>query len=133
VYEIRDLSYGPFADGLLLSPRVAAPMIGLGLLETIPDDDILARADPDDADRDGISGRANRGPRPLAERDPPSAASAGSEPAIDLAADRRGVRGRHRDHELRSPATENCGDGADGLRLARAADGVRTPLRAGST
>src|SRR4030095_16720283 len=58
VYEIRDLSYGPFADGLLLSPRVAAPMIGLGLLEAIPEEDILARADPDDADHDGISGRA---------------------------------------------------------------------------
>ena len=34
-------------------------MIGLGLLEYISDDDILANADPDDADDDGISGRPN--------------------------------------------------------------------------
>src|SRR5690606_18337756 len=34
-------------------------MIGLGLLEAVPEADILAFADPDDADRDGISGRPN--------------------------------------------------------------------------
>jgi CxxC motif-containing protein (DUF1111 family) len=34
-------------------------MIGLGLLESIPDNDILALADPDDANGDGISGRPN--------------------------------------------------------------------------
>jgi CxxC motif-containing protein (DUF1111 family) len=44
----------------MLSPRVAPPMIGLGLLEAVAEDDILARADPDDANRDGISGRPNR-------------------------------------------------------------------------
>ena len=59
VYKIRDPSYGPFADGLLLSPRVAPQMIGLGLLEAIPAEDILTREDPDDRDGDGISGRAN--------------------------------------------------------------------------
>ncbi len=42
-----------------LSPRIAPQMIGLGLLETIPEADILAHADPDDADGDGISGRPN--------------------------------------------------------------------------
>jgi CxxC motif-containing protein (DUF1111 family) len=42
----------------MLSPRVAPQMIGLGLLEAIPAADILAGADPDDADGDGISGRA---------------------------------------------------------------------------
>lgn len=46
------------AAGLLLSPRVAPQMIGLGLLEAIPAADILALADPLDADGDGISGRA---------------------------------------------------------------------------
>ena len=34
-------------------------MIGLGLLEAITEEDILAGADPDDADGDGISGRPN--------------------------------------------------------------------------
>ncbi|SLN32078.1 Cytochrome c [Roseivivax jejudonensis] len=58
VYTAEDLGYGPLADGAMLSPRVAPQMIGLGLLEAIPAADILAREDPDDADGDGISGRA---------------------------------------------------------------------------
>ncbi|MEM8697713.1 MAG: di-heme oxidoredictase family protein, partial [Pseudomonadota bacterium] len=41
----------------MLSPRIAPQMIGLGLLEAIPAADILANADPEDADGDGISGR----------------------------------------------------------------------------
>jgi CxxC motif-containing protein (DUF1111 family) len=57
-YSIRDLGYGPLDPQAMLSPRIAPPMIGLGLLEAIPEQDILARADPDDADGDGISGRA---------------------------------------------------------------------------
>lgn len=57
-YTAADLGYGPLADGAMLSPRVAPQMIGLGLLEAIPAADILAQEDPDDADGDGISGRA---------------------------------------------------------------------------
>ncbi|MEX3314647.1 di-heme oxidoredictase family protein [Sulfitobacter sp. PS-8MA] len=57
-YRAEDLGYGPLAEGAMLSPRIAPPMIGLGLLEAIPAADILALADPDDADGDGISGRA---------------------------------------------------------------------------
>ena len=48
----------PSAD-MQISPRVAPQMIGLGLLEAVPEADILALADPDDADGDGISGRPN--------------------------------------------------------------------------
>lgn len=58
-YEITDLAYGPMHPDVRISPRVAQQMIGLGLLEAIPAADILAGADPDDADGDGISGRAN--------------------------------------------------------------------------
>jgi CxxC motif-containing protein (DUF1111 family) len=58
VYRVRELSYGNFAPGVQLSPRLAPPMIGLGLLEAIPAEAIRAAADPDDADGDGISGRA---------------------------------------------------------------------------
>jgi CxxC motif-containing protein (DUF1111 family) len=57
-YSAEDLGYGPLAEGAMLSPRVAPPMIGLGLLEAIPAEDILALADPEDSDGDGISGRA---------------------------------------------------------------------------
>ncbi len=41
------------------SPRNGMPIFGLGLLELIPEADILALTDEDDANGDGISGRAN--------------------------------------------------------------------------
>ncbi|EYD77911.1 putative thiol oxidoreductase [Rubellimicrobium mesophilum DSM 19309] len=58
-YEAADLAHGPLAPEAMLSPRVAPQMIGLGLLESVPEADILAHADEDDADGDGISGRPN--------------------------------------------------------------------------
>lgn len=58
-YTAADLGYGPLHPEAMLSPRVAPQMIGLGLLEAIPAADIMALADPDDADGDGISGRPN--------------------------------------------------------------------------
>ncbi|WP_171177108.1 di-heme oxidoredictase family protein [Ruegeria sp. HKCCD8929] len=58
-YQATNLGYGPLHPDAMLSPRVAPQMIGLGLLEAIPAADILAKADPKDADGDGISGRAN--------------------------------------------------------------------------
>ncbi|MEZ0002766.1 CxxC motif-containing protein (DUF1111 family) [Sinorhizobium fredii] len=57
-YAVADLGYGPMDPPTTLSPRVAPPMIGLGLIEMIHEADLLARADPDDRDGDGISGRA---------------------------------------------------------------------------
>lgn len=42
------------------SYRQAPPLVGLGLLDAIPEEAIVALEDPDDADGDGISGRANR-------------------------------------------------------------------------
>jgi CxxC motif-containing protein (DUF1111 family) len=58
-YRVIDAAYGPLHPETMLSPRVAQPMIGLGLLEAIAETDLLARADSDDADYDGISGRPN--------------------------------------------------------------------------
>lgn len=58
-YEITDLAFGPLHPQAMTSPRVAPQMIGLGLLEAIPEADIRAGADPDDRDSDGISGRPN--------------------------------------------------------------------------
>jgi CxxC motif-containing protein (DUF1111 family) len=60
VYGIENPNFGPLPENLLMSPRVAPPMIGLGLLQAIPEQRILALADPDDSDNDGISGRPNR-------------------------------------------------------------------------
>ncbi len=58
-YTIESLAYGPLAEGILVSPRTAPAMIGLGLLEAVPEETLRALADPDDADHDGISGRVN--------------------------------------------------------------------------
>ncbi|MCF3933516.1 c-type cytochrome [Acuticoccus sp. M5D2P5] len=55
--RVENLGYGPMANNVMTSLRVANPMIGLGLLEAIHPADIIAHADPDDADGDGISGR----------------------------------------------------------------------------
>ena len=43
-----------------MSPRLAPQVIGMGLLESVPESSIVDLADPDDADGDGISGRVNR-------------------------------------------------------------------------
>lgn len=42
-----------------VSVRLPPPVFGVGLIEAIPAADILANADPDDTDGDGISGRPN--------------------------------------------------------------------------
>ncbi|TIT09046.1 MAG: thiol oxidoreductase, partial [Mesorhizobium sp.] len=58
-YSVDGLGYGQLDPRTTLSPRLTPPMIGLGLIEQIAPADILARADPDDRDGDGISGRPN--------------------------------------------------------------------------
>ena len=58
-YTIEDLGYGPLAAEIMVSPRIAPAVFGVGLLEAVPDDALLALADPDDADGDGVSGRVN--------------------------------------------------------------------------
>jgi CxxC motif-containing protein (DUF1111 family) len=56
-WSFTNLSNGPL-DELAVSVRIAPPVFGLGLVEAVPDATILGLADPDDADHDGISGRA---------------------------------------------------------------------------
>ncbi|RJT38726.1 thiol oxidoreductase [Mesorhizobium waimense] len=58
-YSVDGLAYGPLDPHTTLSPRLTPPMIGLGLIEQIAPADILAHADPDDRDGDGISGKPN--------------------------------------------------------------------------
>ncbi|MCQ2047659.1 thiol oxidoreductase [Stutzerimonas stutzeri] len=58
--ELNDLAYGDMHPDTRMSLRIAPPMIGLGLLEAIPEEALLANADPDDRNGDGISGRPNR-------------------------------------------------------------------------
>ena len=58
-YSIRNLGYGPLARELMISPRVAPAMVGMGLLEAVPEETLRALADPEDRDGNGISGRIN--------------------------------------------------------------------------
>jgi CxxC motif-containing protein (DUF1111 family) len=59
-YSVAELGYGPLDPSTTLSPRIANPMIGLGLIEAVAEEDILTLADPEDQNRDGISGKAAR-------------------------------------------------------------------------
>jgi CxxC motif-containing protein (DUF1111 family) len=51
--------YAALPAQYFFSPRVAPAVFGLGLLEAVPEIEILLRADPRDRNRDGISGRIN--------------------------------------------------------------------------
>ena len=46
-------------SGVAISLRLPPPVFGSGLIESIPESEILSRADPNDVDGDGISGRPN--------------------------------------------------------------------------
>ncbi|MGH2668199.1 MAG: di-heme oxidoredictase family protein, partial [bacterium] len=54
--EAEPVPAGATATGRRTSPD----LFGFGLLDAVPEAEILARADPDDRDGDGVSGRPNR-------------------------------------------------------------------------
>lgn len=58
VYTMQN-AYVAMTGNYSLSPRLAPPVFGLGLLENIPESTIVSFADEGDADGDGISGRPN--------------------------------------------------------------------------
>lgn len=57
---IKTTVYEPLDDRLETSVRLAPPMIGLGYLQALTNEQILANADPEDKDKNGISGKANQ-------------------------------------------------------------------------
>ncbi len=59
IYTVEEPGYGVLHANTRISPRLAPAMPGLGLLEAIDVQDLLAYADPDDENGDGISGRPN--------------------------------------------------------------------------
>lgn len=59
-YEFVDLGYGQLDPSISFSPRVGQQLPGLGLLEAIPEQQILDLADESDADGDLISGKPNQ-------------------------------------------------------------------------
>ncbi|MCX4247556.1 di-heme oxidoreductase family protein [Paraliomyxa miuraensis] len=60
VYALTELAHGPMDDQVMISPRVAPAVFGLGLLEAIDEAHLQQLEDPDDDDGDGVSGRINR-------------------------------------------------------------------------
>ncbi|WP_311882856.1 MULTISPECIES: di-heme oxidoredictase family protein [unclassified Pseudomonas] len=60
VLQITQLGYGPMHPDTRFSARVAPPMIGLGLLEAIPEEAILANAAAQAKAKNGIHGRPNQ-------------------------------------------------------------------------
>ncbi len=55
-YQLEHLAYGPLDAGTVLGPRVAPILVGMGLLEAIPEADIAARALANCQDADGVRG-----------------------------------------------------------------------------
>lgn len=60
MYELTDLAYGPLAPGVMLSPRIAPQLAGVGLLEAIAESDILGNAAQQQAQPGPIKGQPNR-------------------------------------------------------------------------
>lgn len=58
VYSVINSS-SPVPGNMMISARIAPPVFGMGLLEYIPEANILAKVDEGDSDGDGISGKAN--------------------------------------------------------------------------
>lgn len=58
VYELRSL-YTPITVPYMISPRLAPRLVGMGLLEKIPESTILSFVDAGDQNGDGIVGKAN--------------------------------------------------------------------------
>jgi len=59
-YGFRNLQYGPMAGDVMVSPRVAPQIIGMGLLEAIPDAEIEANANAQAALGGPVRGLPNR-------------------------------------------------------------------------
>jgi CxxC motif-containing protein (DUF1111 family) len=57
IYQINTLGYGGLASGILVSPRIANQIIGLGLLEAVSENTILGFATANNSNE--ISGKAN--------------------------------------------------------------------------
>ncbi len=60
VYGFSDLAYGPMAKAVMVSPRIAPQMAGVGLLEAIPEAQILQNAADQAASPGPIKGMTNR-------------------------------------------------------------------------
>lgn len=60
IYEIQQLGYGPLGSEVMVSPRIAPQVIGVGLLEAIPESEILANSEAQARMTGPIKGQPNR-------------------------------------------------------------------------
>lgn len=64
-FELTELAFGPLDENTVVSPRIAPAMIGMGLLELIPDERLLELAERTDLVSDEVSGRVRYVPDPV--------------------------------------------------------------------
>lgn len=68
-YRLTQLGYGPLPANVMMSPRIAPQVIGLGLIEAIPEQALLANAQAQTALPGPIKGQPNRVWDAFAERE----------------------------------------------------------------
>ncbi len=56
----HDPHYGAIDRRVMTSLRASPPILGIGLLDLVPEATLLEYADPDDKNRDGVAGRPNK-------------------------------------------------------------------------
>ncbi|WP_223640525.1 di-heme oxidoredictase family protein [Rhodobacter sp. TJ_12] len=106
---LADLAHGPLAPDTVVFLRQPPALAGLGLVAAVPDAALVAWEDPDDADGDGISGRANRMPDGALGRygwkaaEPTLVAQIANAAAVDM-----GLTNRRYPQELCPPAQIAC-------------------------
>jgi len=59
IIGVVDLQYGKLSNETSIAHRIAPPLIGMGFIESIKEEDILKNQDISDENNDGISGKAN--------------------------------------------------------------------------
>ena len=60
--SIKGISPETLPADVDISIRMGPPLLGIGLIDGIPDETLLSLEDPNDLDGDGISGRVNKVP-----------------------------------------------------------------------
>jgi CxxC motif-containing protein (DUF1111 family) len=60
VYSITNLGYGPLATNATVAPRLPPVLIGLGLLQAVPESELRAIAERQERAHDGVHGRINQ-------------------------------------------------------------------------
>ncbi len=140
LYTLADLAYGPLAPGAMLSPRIAPQIAGIGLLEAIPDQEILRNAREQAAAADSpIKGQPNRVWDAFAQAErlgrfgwKANVASIAHQTAAAFHGD-IGITSSVFPHETCTPAQADCLAAPHGGGKTRGRDGIVPAARASAT